>query len=319
MLQQVAARVHRAYIQFLSRVTGLPSFRSCSKFFNICYPQSGYSIRGNYLHTKIYGKIKILMHRPLTGTIKQIAITNNEDGWFLLVTTDAIYQLDGSSSSDLAIDLGVTDLYTTHTGVKCKGPTHQKYYDSSIDKLKSMRDKLQRGSRKCKHLSHVIRQLYRAKLNKTRDSLHKASCSLSSKYDTVYVEKLEVKRLGESKITGRNRNTRNSCVATFISMLRYKVKNLIEVNPAYTSKACAYCGTVQDIPLRKRTYKCPHCGLVLDRDHNAAINILHLGRAVARGLCNARTLVLLVDRNEVTDRSILSCLEQAMVVRPCTC
>ena len=55
----------------------------------------------------------------------------------------------------------------------------------------------------------------------------------------------------------------------------YAGRNVELVNPRNTSKTCSKCGNIQDMPLSQRTYNCPSCGLTLDRDHNAAINILN--------------------------------------------
>ncbi|MDD3399411.1 MAG: helix-turn-helix domain-containing protein, partial [Candidatus Methanomethylophilaceae archaeon] len=78
VLQQVSIRVDIAYKAFFKHVTQhSPNFRSCRNFFNITYPQSGYSIRGRILTTKIYGDIPIVLHRPIQGTIKQVSISND--------------------------------------------------------------------------------------------------------------------------------------------------------------------------------------------------------------------------------------------------
>ena len=88
VLQQVGFRVHQSYQLFFKHaVVHPPKFRSCKYFFNITYPQAGYSIRGTKLITKVYGSIPIVLHRQIQGNIKQISI-GYDTNWYLCVYTD---------------------------------------------------------------------------------------------------------------------------------------------------------------------------------------------------------------------------------------
>jgi putative transposase len=316
-LQQVAMRVHLSYQLFFKHaIQHPPNFRSCRNFFNITYPQNGYSIRGNKFITKIYGSISIKLHRPIKGTIKQVSLGYNE-GWYLNITTDHTPIKPGATTR-VAIDLGITNLATTSTGETITGPTHQKHFDTKIDQLKTRRDSTcKKGSIRFKHISKVVKHLYSVKTRKTNDSLHKISKDLSSKYDTVILEQLNVKGLGESKITGRNRMIHNACVARFVDLLKYKMNRVIEVNPMYTSQTCSLCHHKLDkkLQLKDRTFKCPSCALSLDRDHNAAVNISQLGLAVCSKLVHK--LVSIVDIPPLVwlDDDVRICLEQAIQQR----
>jgi putative transposase len=88
-----------------------------------------------------------------------------------------------------------------------------------------------------------------------------------------------------------NRMTHNPCLAKsisdaawsqFASLLAYKAawagRKYVAVNPAYTSQDCSQCGHRHKLSLADRTYTCPCCGLVIDRDRNASLNILRLGQ-----------------------------------------
>ena len=320
VLQQVAYRVARSYQLFFKHATiHSPSFRSCRNFFNITYPQNGYSIRGSVLHTKAYGDIPIILHRNIQGNIKQVSITNDTTGWYLCVHTD-YSPVKQRSNTRVAIDLGTTKIYTTETGESVNAPSHQKYYDKQIDNLRSRRDATcKKGSRRFKYLSRTIKKLYSVKSRKTNDALHKISKDLSRKFDTVFVEDLNTKRMSESKATGRNRMVRNSCMSRFLDMLRYKMNQVIEVNPKDTSQTCSYCHHKLDkkLPLHNRTFVCPHCGLTIDRDHNAAVNILQLGLAKCSGLYKKDVSILNLPILIWIDEDIRKCLEQAIVLRDC--
>jgi putative transposase len=219
-----------------------------------------------------------------------------------------------TNNSKIALDLGTKDLYTSEQGVKVKGPTHQTYYRLQIANLQQLKEKCKNGSRRHKHLSKLIRKLYLKMARKTNDYLHKVSHALSKKYDTVIVEDLSVKQMGESKIRARNRQIHDSCMSKFVSMLEYKCKHLIKVNPEFTSQTCCVCHTKLDkkLPLNKRVFKCPHCGLKLDRDHNAAVNILQLGYAHERNDFHKHCTILDIPEMMFIDDDTRKCLEQAI-------
>ena len=288
VLQQVTLRLDNTFRAFFKNHEdgqGFPKFRSCKKFFGICYPQKGYSIKESCLHTKVYGNIKFNKHRDYNGNIKQIMITcDGKNRWFLCITTDFEEKTE-NKGKQIGIDVGITNIVATSDKKIIKNKNHGKYFDKQINKLKSRRDKkCKKGSRKHGTLSKTIRKLYDVKKNKTNDFLHKVSIGLSRQYDTIFCEDLSLKKMSESNISGLNRELRGSCLGKFISYLQYKTNVLLKVNPYNTSKTCNKCGNIVKMPLNKRTYRC-QCGYTEDRDVNAAKNILCLGQAILEKEC----------------------------------
>ena len=286
-LQHVSYRVATSYNLFFKHVTiHPPKFRSCSQFFNIFYPQldNGYHLIGNIFHTKQYGDIRFYAYREMVGTVKTVSITHDDirNKWYLCICTDGKRYPTKFTNKHIGIDLGITNLVTTSDGETIKGPvTHTKYFDKQINKLKARRDaKHKVGSRRFKKLSKVVRKLYAVKNHKTKDVLHKISNDLSKRFDTIIVEDLNTKKMTEGKIHGLNREMRNVGIGMFLDFLAYKSYKVVRVNPFDTSKTCCKCGHVHEkMPLSKRKWTCPVCETILDRDRNAALNVLHLGRA----------------------------------------
>ena len=316
-LQRVPFRVHAAYIAFFNNPGKVspPSFRSCKNFFNIVYPQTniGYTLHQDegYVSFTRYGVIPVYFYRKIKGTVKQVSIHYDGKHWFLLVVADTEYVRQKSKHDEpfwLGIDLGTTNLVTTSEGEKIPGPKHYKYFDPRIDALKSKRDHLKKGSRKHKHLSLIIRKLCKLRSNKMKNDLHHISKDLSSTCDVVCVENLHAKSMSKTPATGRNKSIRNAYWGMFVAMLMYKVKKVFLVNPKNTSKSCCYCQSVQSLNIKQRTYKCPHCGIEIDRDHNAALNILHLGYAIAAKQATINTPIgSIVTQAWMSDRT-LTCL-----------
>ncbi|MBI5159360.1 IS200/IS605 family element transposase accessory protein TnpB [Candidatus Micrarchaeota archaeon] len=114
------------------------------------------------------------------------------------------------------------------------------------------------------------------KISNTRsDFLHKLSKQLVGVYSVVALEKLSSKRMSEQNF-GKQIN--DAGWNAFANMLCYKAEEagckVVLVNPENTTKTCSNCNLIQSMPLQERTYECPACGLVIDRDLNAARNIL---------------------------------------------
>ena len=287
VLQQVPLRLHKAFKFFFEHQkdgVGPPNYRSCQNFFGICYPQSGYSIKDDIFYTKTYGDIKFYKYRLYLGKVKQVQITNKDNKWYLIITTDYVATKQ-EVNNRVGIDLGITNLVATSDGAIIKNKRHAKYFDKQIAELDRRNKKCKKGSRKCKFLKRTIKRLYGVKSRKIKDFLHKVSYNLSSNYDTIFCEDLSLKEMSESYITGINRELRNSQLGTFTSFVGYKVHNLVKVNPYNTSKTCNHCGNIMSMPLSVRTYTCPKCGTIEDRDVNAAKNIYCLGQAVLEKGC----------------------------------
>ncbi len=127
-----------------------------------------------------------------------------------------------------------------------------------------------------------MNRLYGKKSRKTRDFLHKVSHTLVHKeFDIIGLEKLESKRMPETKKTGLNKSIRNSQFALLAQFIIYKAESMgkkaVFVNPKDTSKRCSACGKKNKMPLWNRKMQC-ECGNVMDRDYNASINIMNLAR-----------------------------------------
>jgi putative transposase len=144
----------------------------------------------------------------------------------------------------------------------------------------------------------LVKCHYRVKCRRN-DFLHKTANDLLAKADLICFEDLKIKNMilrprpkqdeatgeflpnGASAKAGLNKSIADAGWGRFLSILKYKAhglgKELIAVKPYFTSQKCSGCGEMVKKSLSVRIHKCPHCGLVLNRDHNAAINILTLG------------------------------------------
>jgi putative transposase len=111
--------------------------------------------------------------------------------------------------------------------------------------------------------------------NKRKNFLHNVSASYCSNHDLIFVERLKLNNMNKNHCLARH--IMDSSWGMFKQMLLYKANRMVEVEPYNTSVECSKCGNLVPKALAVRIHECDRCGTILDRDHNAAINILQKG------------------------------------------
>jgi putative transposase len=309
VLQNVLKRLDLSYQAFFRRVKegseapGFPRFKKYKQWDSVTYPQ--YSLRptSDIIKVSKIGDLKIQYHReiPVNAKIKTLSIVKEAGKWFVCFSfeQELEIELNQTPTSFLGIDLGLNDFYYDSDGNSIVTPKHLR---KSEKKLAKLQRKLARAPRRTTKYLKILRAIrkchYRIKCQRN-DFLHKAANDLLSKTDVIVVEKLNIKNMtkkskakkdpdsdgflpnGASAKAGLNKSISDAGWGKFLTFLKYKAdllgKQVVDVNPAYTSQICSGCGKIVKKTLSVRTHKCPHCKLVLNRDHNAAINLLRLG------------------------------------------
>ena len=186
----------------------------------------------------------------------------------------------------IGLDLGIINFVADSNGNKIISPLFLK---KSLAKIKLAHQDLSRkkgGSQNRKKSKQRLNKLYEKVDDQRNDFLQKLSTKIVSENKLIYMEKLAITEMANKKKNKHwnKRNMLDCSWATFASMLKHKAESagakVIEVNPKNTTKMCSQCGSIQNIPIIQRTYYCD-CGLELDRDTNAAKNILALGQGFA--------------------------------------
>ena len=286
VLQDVLWRSDTSFQNFFRRVrqhkdqVGFPRFKSKNRYDSLCYPQLGCSIAEGRLHLSKIGNIKIKLHRPIEGRIKTCRIKRDVDEWYALFACESPDVLPVESQSALGIDVGLESCLTTSAGEPVENP---RWLTHALKKLRTLQRSLsrkRRGSGRRSKACVRVAQPYREVRRQRLDFHHKVARDLVDRYDTIVIEDLNVAGM-----------VRNHCLARHISdvgwagfanILTSKAEwaggQVIRVNPRNTSQVCSGCGCIMVKKLSERWHHCPHCGLSLNRDHNAALNILHLGQ-----------------------------------------
>ena len=283
VVQDVLKRLDRAYRNFFRRVKsgekpGFPRFQGYNRYDSFTYTQSGFKIIDNR-HVKLskIGTIGFIQHRIIDGIIKICTIKKYNNKWFINFTceTNEVEKVD--INNYIGIDLGLTTLATLSDGTKIENPRILNLY---INRIKDLQRKLslkQKGSHNYKKLKLKIARIYQKLVNVRNDHSHKLSRNLVDKYDLIVLEDLNIKQMVKSNYLSRS--IHDVSWNKLVSFIKYKAdyagKYIELINPFNTSKQCSNCGNIKELTLSDRIYKCDKCNLILDRDLNAAINILY--------------------------------------------
>lgn len=285
VLQVVAADVDKAYQAFFRRVKagekpGYPRFKGRNWFDSFGFKEYGNGFRLDGRRLKVYGvgRIPVRWHRPIEGTIKTLRIIHQAGNWYACFSCEVEpSELLPKTGQFIGIDVGISALLTTSSGDKVDNPNP---YREAQAELRRKQRKLARAKRGSHNRHKALRAVQRQQehvANQRADFLHKLSYRLVQHHDRIALEDLSIRNMVRNPHLSKS--ILDSGWGIFKELLAYKAESagreLVFVNPAYTSKTCSNCGTIfEHLTLSDRWVECA-CGLSLDRDHNAAINILN--------------------------------------------
>ena len=270
---------------------GALRFKGRDWFKTIQYNQSGFKFeqkakRYGKLHLSKIGSIDIRSHRITEGKIKQVTIKKAADKWYAILITSAKYKKQKGNGT-IGLDVGVINFVADSNENTVGSPLFLK---QSLSKIKEAHRELShkmKGSHRRWKAKQRLARLYDKVNDQRSDFLHKLSTKIVEENELICIEDLNVKKMVEKKNFWNKRNFLDCSWAKFAQMLECKAESAgarcIRVNPRNTSKKCSNCGIVHKMPLNKRFYVC-ECGLKIDRDVNAAKNILAQGLSFAKSL-----------------------------------
>ncbi len=268
---------------------GFPRFKSIDRMKSLRYPQNGFSLSERKLKVTPFGEINIRKHRELNGKIKTLILKRESSGrWFAILTAVArsATTLKITNGKQIGLDLGLMTFATLSNGEQIKKPKNMQRYEEHLAfKQREISNKKLRSKNRRKAKIRVAR-IYSKIADARRDWLHKTANNLLSRYSFIALEDLKVQEIAEE----HGKGVGDAGWSIFTNILSYKAESagcdVMFVNPMNTSKECSDCGTLVNKNLWDRQHNCPSCGLWIDRDFNAAINILKRATAGIAG-CNA--------------------------------
>ena len=286
-LANAQMNLNTAYRNFFrDKSNGFPKFKS-KKNNNFSYTtnnQKGtvYVENGYIKLPKLKSPVKIRQHRSFEGVIKSCTISKAPSGkYHISILVETEIQKLPASDMRVGIDVGIKDFAVLSNGEAYKNPKHLRKSEKRLAKLQRDLSRKQIGSSNRNKARIKVAKLHEKIANQRMDFLHKKSTEIIRKNQAIVIEDLKVKNLM------KNHNLAKSIAevswSRFREMLDYKStwygRELIIAPPDYpSSQLCSDCGnrSSQTKDLACRVYICPECGLEIDRDYNASLNLLKL-------------------------------------------
>ena len=281
--QEVLERLDAAYSRFFKHIAKRPpKFKKVSDFASFCYKQGGFKLQGNVFHVNSVDKdFRFSLSRPFEGKVKQVRVKRSRlNEWYIYVITDASPKNyakthDGAS---VGIDFGLKTYMTLSDGEKLSHPQFLKRDLKRLRKASKRLSSCAKGSHHKEQARLALCRIHEEISGKRRDFQWKLAHDLCRRFDTIFIEDLNLN--GMSRMWGRKIHDLGH--ASFCDIL-------VEVAAKYgctvhkidrwfpSSKLCD-CGYKNvNLSLNDRSWVCPQCGHVHDRDIHAAEMILRRG------------------------------------------
>jgi putative transposase len=285
VLQDVLKRLERAFDAFFRRVKagekpGFPRFRSCSRYDSFTYPQTGFAVESGKLRLSKIGRVKIKLHRPIDGKIKTLTITRTATGkWFACFAVECELEPLPVIAAATGVDLGISNFATLSTGEVIANPKFFRVEEKRLAKAQRQLSQAKKGSPERRKRRKVVARVHERIANRRRNFVHQESRKLVNQFAIIVFEDLNIGGMLKNHCLAKS--IADAAWNQLVQLTTYKAAKAgrcaVQVNPHNTSKVCSRCGELVEKDLSVRMHACVGCGLRLDRDHNAALNILALG------------------------------------------
>ena len=308
-LANVQLDLQRAFQNFFKSNFGFPKFKKkgIKDSYTTNNQKGTVEVTGRTIKLPKIGHIKAKIDRHINGLIKSATVSKTPSGkYFVSVLVETTSNPLSKTKSNIGIDLGITDFIVQSDGTRVVNPKFLAKYEKKLAReqkiLSKRREVAKSNNRKLSESANYQKQrlkvakVYEKITNCRKDFLHKISSNLIKNHDAIAIEDLNVKGMVKNRRLAKAIN--DSSWSQFVAMLTYKAawygKELVKIDRWFpSSKTCSGCGHVLgrgELALSKRQWQCPGCHAVLDRDHNASVNILKEGLLASTKTLGTREL-----------------------------
>jgi putative transposase len=266
---------------------GYPRFRGTGRYDSITFPQVPIGCRLNAEEKRLrvanVGQVKVFLHRQVEGTPKTATISRSSTGkWYVCFSCECAEPSPlPATGQRVGIDVGLKTFATLSDGQEIANPRFFRHEEHALAKAQRRLSKEEQGTSERAKRRKVVARVHERTRWRRGDFTHQNSRRIVNQFDVIAVEDLSVNRMVHNHCLAKS--IQDVAWSQFASFLAYKAawagRRYVAVNPAYTSQDCSSCGHRKtDLTLADRMYTCSRCGVVLDRDLNASLNIVRLGQ-----------------------------------------
>lgn len=283
VLQQPVRFLHQAWGRFFEGTKKPPRFKSKRRDpLRFTIPQH-VRVEGKQVYLPKIGWVRFWKSRELEGTLKGATVRKKASGWYIAlhleveVADPVLPPLD--EARIIGLDLGLREFAVLSTGERIPAPRLLRKSEKKLAKAQHKLDRMQRGSQRYQKQKRKVGLLYEKVANQRREFHHQLSHRLTTENQGVIVENLSVKGLARTRMA---KSVLDAGWGQFVRQLEYKSQwrgvYFCKVERFYPStKLHRACGTLNQVALHEREFVCQGCGALVDRDLNAAENILARG------------------------------------------
>jgi putative transposase len=268
----------KAYLNFWNKKAERPSFKKKGSSSSFTIGNSHGKIEGKSVLLTQIGWVRMREDLRFSGKILSYTVSTQAGQWYVSVQVETPEPVRPDNPSVVGIDVGIKALAVASDGTVCENPLNlrkkQKY-------LARMQRKLQRqvkGSARRNRTKLRISKTHLKITNIRQDRIHKFTSAIAKNHGTAVIETLDIRQMRSDGAKHLRRSLQDTAMREIHRQLEYKVSAITRA-PQYfaSSKTCSACGAKKpEFPCHIRTYKCERCGLVLDRDFNAALNLKNM-------------------------------------------
>lgn len=285
VLQDVLRRLDKSFKAFFRRVKagekpGYPRFKGEGWYKSFTYPQVGFKFDGSKLNLSKIGSIRIFKHREVEGKIKTCTIKKDNLGhWYAILVSEVEDVSPTEPETAIGVDVGLKSLVALSTGETIEYP---RYYIQAEERLAAAQRNLSRkkkGSANRRKAKARAAKLHQKIQNHRDEFLHQVSRMIVDSADLIVFENLNISGMLKNHHLAKHiQDHAWGKLIQFTQSKAAKAGKVVElVDARYTSQKCSQCGIMVPKTLADRTHFCPNCGLEMDRDINASVNIRTLG------------------------------------------
>ena len=284
-LQNVQERVDLAFKAFFRRVkagekAGYPRFRGYGWYDSFTFKQFGFELLEDGLFLSKIGTVKMILHRPIIGKIKTLTIQRDTVGnWYACFACQVEPEPLPINELAIGIDMGLECFARLSDGDGMDHPRFFRRDEKELVKAQRKLSKAEKGTPERAKRRRAVQHIHQRIANRRRNFAHQKSRELVNRFGLIAFEDLRIKNMLQNHRLAKSIS--DAAWRQLIQYTTYKAENagrvVVWVEPRNTSQKCSCCGTMVEKSLSVRVHACPVCGLVMDRDQNAAINILRLG------------------------------------------
>lgn len=237
------------------------------------------------------GEVKIRMHRPLSGDPKEVTLKKTGRGWYCFIVCEVPDVPKCEVKSACGVDVGTKKFLVTSEGDKVGNRRFYKRGEKKLANLQRVVSRRQKGSKRYWKAKDALAKQHDKVACQRLDFIAKTAYGLfhHDGYDAIVAEDLHIKgMLKNEDQKGLSKSISDASWGMFFDWCKWVAKrdgkHFHAVDPAHTSKTCSNCcqRVKGKMSLSVRTYNCKHCQLSIDRDHNAALNILYRAACALR-------------------------------------